>query len=136
MEKNRINFRGIFKGIIFSVIATILLVIIIALISYFADVSDKLISASLFIVSIISVLTGAILVTRSTQENGLIHGAIIGLGYFVVVLISSIIVKRELDFNTSLITMLIANIAGGMLGGILGINSKWKIPTHLSGYFL
>lgn len=124
-EKGRINFRGIFKGIIFSVITTVILVVVIALISYFADISDKLISTSLFIVSILSVLIGAILVTRSTQENGLLHGALIGLGYFAIILVASIVVKRQFDLNGNLITMLIADTAGGMLGGILGINSKY-----------
>ncbi len=124
MEKAGINFRGIFKGIIFSIITTTILVVIIALISYFADISDGIISISLFIASVLSVLTGSILMTRTTQENGLAHGAIIGIGYFILILIASIVVKREFDFNSNLITMLIADIAGGMLGGILGINSK------------
>lgn len=124
LEKSRINFRGIFKGIIFSVIVTLILVVVIALISYFADVSEKLISTSLFIVSILSVLIGAIFVTKSTQENGLLHGGLIGLGYFIIILVASIVVKRQLDFNGNLTTMLIADIAGAMLGGILGINSN------------
>ena len=124
MEKTRINFRGIFKGIIFSIIATMILVVIIALISYFADISDGIISISLFIASVLSVFTGSILMTRTTQENGLAHGALIGIGYFILVVIASIVVKREFDFNGNLITMLVADVAGGMLGGILGINSK------------
>ncbi len=124
MEKATINFRGILKGIIFSIITTIILVIIIALVSYFADISDSIISILLFIASVLSVFTGAILVARTTAENGLAHGALIGVGYFILVLIASIVVKREFDLNGNLITMLIANVAGGMLGGILGINSK------------
>ena len=124
MEKAGINFRGIFKGIIFSIIATIILVVIIAIISYLADISDNIISILLFISSVLSIFAGSILMTRTTQENGLVHGALIGIGYFVLVLIASIVVKREFDFNGNLITMLIADVAGGMLGGILGINSK------------
>ena len=124
MEKAGINFRGIFKGIIFSIIATIILVVIIALISYLADISDNIISILLFISSVLSVFAGSILMTRTTQENGLVHGALIGIGYFILVLIASIVAKREFYFNENLITMLIADVAGGMLGGILGINSK------------
>ena len=124
MEKSGINFRGIFKGIIFSIISTIILIIIIALISYFTDISDRIISIALFVASVLSVLTGSILMTRTTHENGLVHGALIGVGYFILILIGSIVVKREFDFNGNLLTMLIATTAGGMLGGILGINSK------------
>ena len=124
MEKAGINFRGIIKGIVFSIIATIILVVIIALISYFADISDGIISILLFAASVLSVLTGSILMTRTTGEKGLAHGALIGVGYFIIILIASIVVKREFDFNGNIITMLIANTAGGMLGGILGINSN------------
>ena len=124
MEKSKINFKGVLKGIIFSIVSTVILVVIIALTSYFADVSEGIISICLFVVSVLSVFIGSILMTRTTQENGLIHGGMIGVGYFIVILISSIIVKREFDLNGNLITMLIANVAGGMLGGILGINSK------------
>ncbi len=124
LEKGKINFRGIFKGIVFSLIATAIFVVIIALVSYFTDIQDKVISVLLFLVSVLSVLVGAIFVTKSTNENGLLHGAIIGVGYFAVILIASIVVKREFDFNSNLLTMLIADACGGMLGGILGINSK------------
>ena len=124
LEKSKINFRGIFKGIVFSIVLTAILVVIVALISYFSDISDKLISALLFIVSVSSVLVGAIFVTKSTSGNGLMHGGIIGIGYFLVILVASIIAKRSFSMNTNLLTMMIANIAGGMLGGILGINSR------------
>lgn len=123
-EKSKINIRSVFKGIIFSVASTLVLVLLTALISYFTDISDNIISIILFAVSVVSVLTGAVLVCRSTGENGLIHGGLIGLGYFVFLLLASIVIKREFDFNARLITMLVSNIAGGMLGGVLGINTK------------
>lgn len=123
-EKIRINFRGIGKGIIFSILLTLILVVLIATVTYFVDVSDKIISIILFSVSVLSTLTGAFLVTKGIQENGLIHGMFVGLGYFIIILVLSVISNNGLHFNTNLLTMLLANIAGGMLGGILGINSK------------
>ncbi len=123
-EKNKINFRGIGKGIIFSIILAVILVVLIATVTYFADISDKIISILLFSTSVLSTLIGAFLVTKSIQQNGLIHGMLVGLGYFILILIASVVVKNGFNFNTNLITMFFANIAGGMLGGILGINSK------------
>lgn len=123
-EKSKINIRSVFKGIVFSVILTFLLVLLTALISYFTDISERVVSVILFAVSVVSVFTGAVLVCRSTGENGLLHGGLIGLGYFVFLLVSSVIIKREFDLNVNLVMMLISNIAGGMLGGVLGINSK------------
>ncbi len=123
-EKIRINFRGVGKGIIFSILLTLILVVLVAIVTYFVDMPDKIISIILFFSSVLSTLIGAFLVTKSIQENGLIHGMFIGLGYFIIILISSVISNNGLHFNTNLLTMLLANIAGGMLGGILGINSK------------
>ncbi len=123
-EKNKINFRGIGKGIIFSIILTAIFIVLIATVTYFIDISDKIVSVLLFSSTVISTLIGALLVTKGVQQNGLIHGMFVGLGYFILILISSIVANKGFDFNINLITMLLANVAGGMLGGILGINSK------------
>ncbi|MBR3791490.1 MAG: TIGR04086 family membrane protein [Clostridia bacterium] len=123
-EKNKINFRGIGKGIIFSIILTAIFIVLIATVTYFIDISDKIVSVLLFSSTVISTLIGALLVTKGVQQNGLIHGMFVGLGFFILILISSIITNKGFNFNINLITMLLANVAGGMLGGILGINSK------------
>lgn len=123
-KNNSINFKGVLKGIIFSFIITLILVFAIAIISYFTDISDKIISVLLFISSVLSALIGAFFLTRTTAKNGLIHGVLVGMGYFIIILISSIVMNKKININFNLLTMLIADLAGGMLGGILGINSK------------
>ncbi len=123
-EDNRLNFKGILKGIVFSLIATIVLVVLLAVVSYFTDIPDNIISALLFVVSVVSVLIGGLLVAKSSSQRGLLHGALLGIGYFIIILSASFIMKKQFDVSMHMITMFLADIAGGMLGGILGINSK------------
>lgn len=96
-EKNKINFRGIGKGIIFSIILTAIFIVLIATVTYFIDISDKIVSVLLFSSTVISTLIGALLVTKGVQQNGLIHGMFVGLGFFILILISSIITNKGLD---------------------------------------
>lgn len=123
-EKSKINFRGIIKGVMFSIVTTVILVIFIALISYFANMNEKLISVLLFSSSVLSTLLGAFFVTKNISENGLIHGMFVGFGYYLIILAASVVVRKAFVFNVNMLTMFIADLAGGMLGGILGINSK------------
>lgn len=126
-EDNKLNLKGILKGIVFSLITTVVLVFVIALISYFTDIGDNIISILLFASSVISVFLGGVFVAKNSSRNGILHGGLIGLGYFVIILIASFVIKKQFDISPHLITMLLADICGAMLGGILGINSKnWK----------
>ena len=119
-EKIKLNFKGIIKGILFSVITTIVLVILLATISYFTDFNDKILSLSLFLVSIFSVLIGAIFLSKTTSTKGLLHGVLLGLGYCLVVFSTAAILKNKIEFTTHNTIMLFANLFAGALGGILG----------------
>lgn len=122
MHKKNINTKSILKGTVFSLMLTIILVIIIAIISYFFNISDKLLSALLFLTSIISVFFGAIFVSKTTGQKGLVHGLFLALGYFLVLFCASAITKKQFDISMGLFTMFLADIASGLLGGILGVN--------------
>lgn len=123
-DEKKINISGIGKGIAFSLILTFLLILAIAAVCYFFVVSDRLLSMLVLGAAGISVLVGALLAARSSQGAGLLHGGILGFGYGMVLIVSNIISKGGFSFDTELLTILVSVIASGMLGGILGINSK------------
>lgn len=119
-EKIKLNFKGIIKGILFSVITTIVLVVVLATISYFVDINDKILSLLLFLVSIFSVLIGAVFLSKTTSTKGLLHGVLLGMGYCLVVFSTSAIIKNKIEFTNHNTIMLFANLFSGALGGILG----------------
>ena len=123
-EERKINVKGILKGILFSAIATVICMVILTLICYFGDISDKLLGILVFAAAVLCVFLGALLVAGNAQKSGLAHGALLGIGYFLIIFIISLILQRKVVYSTHLVTMLVGTVAGGMLGGILGVHTK------------
>lgn len=123
-EERKLNGKGVLKGIAFSVLATLFCMVILTAVCYFGNISDKLLGILIFAATILSVFVGALFVSRNAQRAGLLHGALLGVGYFLVVFLVSLILKRQITFDVHLVTMLLGNVAGGMLGGIFGVNAK------------
>ena len=123
-EERKLNGKGILKGIIFSILVTAVCMVALALVCYFGNISDKLLGILIFIATILSIFAGALFVSRNAQKAGLIHGGLLGLGYFLVVLAAGMILQKGLVWDMRLVTMLLGDVAAGMLGGILGINGK------------
>ena len=123
-EEKKLNFAGIGKGMVFSIVLTFVFILIIAAVCYFANISDRLLSVLVFAATGASVLLGAVLVAKSAGGSGLLHGAVLGIGYILIMTLTSVISQKEFTFNSQALTMLICVLACGMLGGILGINSK------------
>jgi putative membrane protein (TIGR04086 family) len=123
-DEKKLNIAGIGKGIVFSLILTFVLILIIAAVCYFATVSDRLLSVLVFAATGISVLLGAVFVARNAEGSGFLHGAVLGIGYILIMLLSNIISQKGFKMDSQLLTMLVCVLACGMLGGILGINAK------------
>ncbi len=123
-EDRKINLKGIVKGVLISLVITMVFVIITALICYFADVPDGIISIILYIISAVSVFASSLFLAKSISNNGLLHGLILGAGYFIVIFIFSAAFKQQVGINMKFFISMSAALASGMLGGILGVNTK------------
>lgn len=123
-EKIQINFKSILKGVLASFIITVILVFIIALTTYFIDISDRLTAILLFGVSVVSTIIGGILLTRHCKQKGLLHGFLLGIFYFLIMLLISYMINMNFSWTVKTLTILISTVCGGMFGGIVGINSK------------
>ncbi len=123
-DDKKLNIRGILKGILISLAITVICVIAVALVCYFADVSDGVISIMLYVISAVSVFVSSLLLAKSITNNGLLHGLILGAGYFLVIFIFSAVFKKQISVNTKFFVSMVAALASGMLGGIMGVNAK------------
>ncbi|GEM_PF-2401510 len=123
-EERKLNGKGILKGIIFSILATVACMAVLALVCYFGNISDKLLGILAYVATILCVFIGALFVSRNAQKAGLVHGALLGAGYFVIIFVVSLILQKKITFDMHLITLLMGDVAAGMLGGVFGINAK------------
>ncbi len=123
-DERKLDLVAVGKGILIAIILTFILILIIAAVCYFATVQDKLLSLIVLAATGISVLLGALAAAKNVSGAGLLHGMILGVGYVVIMILSNLVLGGGLLFNQRLVSMIICVISCGMLGGILGINTK------------
>ena len=116
------NFIRIAKGSALSIGITLILLFIFALLLTYTNLQENTISPVVIIISAVSVLIGSSLSTIKLKKNGLLNGGLVGITYIVTIYILSSIISENFKLNLCSTIMIIASIATGMLGGIIGIN--------------
>ena len=122
MKKNSLKVKPLAKGIVFSIVITFILILIVTCICYWGNVSEKGLGVMLFFVSVLSVFISSMFLGRGVKEKGLIYGVLNGLGYFVVILVSSVCFSGKFNPSAQSVSMLMGSIFSGALGGIIGVN--------------
>ena len=117
------DFKKILKGVLLSLVISILLAALLAIVVFFADISDRTVSTLVMLSSAVSVFSGAVILAKNIESRGLLNGFVLAAIYFLV-LISISFLTGGISLDSSAALRLVAILAAGMLGGILGINSK------------
>ena len=120
-DGKRLNMTEIGKGIIASLVLTFVFILVIAAVCYFAEVSDRLLGLLVLAAAGISAFLGAAMAARGAGSLGLWHGAVLGIGYILIMIVSNIISERGFSPDSGLASIALCVLACGMLGGILGI---------------
>ena len=115
----KINFKGISKGIIFACLVTFLAMLLITCISYFTDISMKIVDIIIFVGLGIGVFMGAYPVSKNAEERKAFHGLFVGLGIVLIFLVCSFFVNGRILFNSHLLSIVLVSIISGFLGGLL-----------------
>ncbi len=123
-EKKHTKFPGFFKALCISFFLTLVFIMVDAAISYWLDIPDKVMSLLLLLSSCVGVLVSGLLFSKRLESRGIVHGAVLGLSYFAVILAVSAIVNQGFSFSMQRLTLLVAVVCSASLGGILGINSS------------
>lgn len=116
--------KGIYllKGLILAYIITAILILISAILITYTNLSESKLPLLNTIVMIISITSGSIYVAAMVKEKGWINGGIVGLAYYLILLLINLIFLKPLVFDIFSLSKLIISIVMGMIGGIIGIN--------------
>ena len=120
------NLIRIIKGCAISLIITLILLFIFACILTYTNVQENVIKPVVIIISIISILIGSSISTMKLSKNGLLNGGIIGFIYIMSIYILSSITGSSFSLNIGSIIMIVTTIISGMIGGVIGVNYRWK----------
>lgn len=108
------------KSILASYIVTAVLLLILALLLYKLELGEKVVSAGIVSIYILSTLIGGLIIGKIAQTRRFIWGISLGIIYFLLLLLITLGVYREIATDTSnLITTFVLCIGGGMIGGMI-----------------
>ncbi len=124
MEKSTVNFRSIAYSVLISLAVTAVLLLFFAVVLYATSVSDSRISDAVFAITVAAVMSGGIAAARNAEKSGFLYGTFVALGYFAVVFLCALAVNRNAALSIGMLIKFVSCVAAGMLGGIIGINTK------------
>ena len=116
---------SIIKGTAISFLATIIALTVFAVLLTYTDLSENTVKPVIITITGISILIGSSIGTRKIRKNGLITGGIIGVLYILIVYIISSAINTNFALSLGSAIMMGIGLIGGVLGGIIGVNTKW-----------
>ena len=124
------------KGLALAYIITGILIVLFSLLLTFTSLAEDKLSIANTIIMIISIVSGSIYLAGKLKEKGWINGAILGLSYYLVLVILNTIFYRSISLDfIGLVKFLLAG-AMGIIGGIIGINIiEWYWKSSVIHYF-
>lgn len=120
-EKNTFDIFAVCKGAAVAFAVTFAFVISLALVCYFFNVSDRLLSVLVLGCAGVSNFAGAVAAAKITGKNGLVHGAAVALCYILILFLSGAIASKGIVFDAHCIICFATYVCFGALGGILGV---------------
>lgn len=118
------SFITIIKGTVISVVITLLLLFIFAIILTYTGVSETMIPAAIIVITAISLLIGSSIANKKIKKNGILNGGMIGGIYLFTLYIISSVINGSFSIGLKSIIMITIGILFGIIGGIIGVNSK------------
>ena len=110
----------ILKALLVSYVVTGLLLLLIAGLLYRFQLEEGKVQIVIILTYILSCFAGGFLAGKMMKSRQFLWGVLLGLLYFLIMLLVSLAVNRELQSNTAgFLTSFLLCMGGGMLGGML-----------------
>ncbi len=124
MFENSKPIISIIKGTAISFLATIIALTVFAVLLTYTELSENTIKPVIITVTGISILIGSSVGTRKLRKNGLLTGGAIGVLYIASIYLVSSVMNSNFVLSWISVIMIGVGVVGGVLGGIIGVNTK------------
>ena len=119
MQKN-ITVIWWIKSLLASYIVTGILLLVLTFFMYKFELNEKIVSAAIVGIYVVSTLIGGMIIGKLTKSKRYLWGMVLGIIYFVLLLLITLGVYRTLNGDSvSIVTSLILCAGGGMTGGMI-----------------
>ena len=122
MENMQKNIKVIWwiKSLRASYIVTGILLLVLTFFMYKFELNEKIVSAAIVGIYVVSTLIGGMIIGKLTKSKRYLWGMVLGIIYFVLLLLITLGVYRTLNGDSvSIVTSLILCAGGGMTGGMI-----------------
>lgn len=122
MENMQKNIKVIWwiKSLLASYIVTGILLLVLTFFMYKFELNEKIVSAAIVGIYVVSTLIGGMIIGKLTKSKRYLWGMVLGIIYFVLLLLITLGVYRTLNGESvSIVTSLILCAGGGMTGGMI-----------------
>ena len=122
MENMQKNIKVIWwiKSLLASYIVTGILLLVLTFFMYKFELNEKIVSAAIVGIYVVSTLIGGMIIGKLTKSKRCLWGMVLGILYFVLLLLITLGVYRTLNGDSvSIVTSLILCAGGGMTGGMI-----------------
>ena len=119
MENMQKNIKVIWwiKSLLASYIVTGILLLVLTFFMYKFELNEKIVSAAIVGIYVVSTLIGGMIIGKLTKSKRYLWGMVLGIIYFVLLLLITLGVYRTLNGDSvSIVTSLILCAGGGMTG--------------------
>lgn len=118
--ENKTRIIAFLRSLLFAYILSGILLFLLAFLMLKLDLSGTILSAGIIIIYILSCFTGGFFMGKSSEHKRFIWGLAIGIIYFLVLVIISVIVNTFMGMDTSrMLSVFLVCAFSGMLGGML-----------------
>lgn len=112
--------KKVTKSLIIAYIVTFILLLVFAMIMFYGNIPDKVVSFLVIVTYFISSLLGGLNMGKSVENRRFIWGMFLGILYFCIIIIISLIGNNNSqEVDSSKIIGMIISCIGGMLGGMI-----------------
>lgn len=125
MKTKSLNyFLYLVKGLVVSYGLTLIIIVIISLLLTYTSVKESSIAVLNTITMIASISIGSIYLTLKVGEKGWLNGGLMGILYFLVLLLLNYAFAKPFNVDLYSTSKFIISIVTGVIGGMIGINLK------------
>lgn len=110
----------ILKVLVASYIVTGIVLVILTMLLYHFEMGESIIGAGIIVAYLLSGFFGGFLIGKKQREKKFLWGALVGLAYFLVLVIISLLVYRKIQGEMgNFFTTMIICAGSGTLGGMV-----------------
>lgn len=112
------------RGLCFAYLLTFIVFVVYAMLLTYTNITEKNIQLVVMLTVVASVLISGFDAARGASKKGWLWGMGSGFVYAFIMILIGICVSPKFSVGTKTFMLLALSIAGGGLGGIIGINIK------------